>query len=233
MTHLSGEQMLSLHYGEEDDELKQHLNECSACQSEFRQIQQVLHEADKLSVPERADDYGTQVWRRIQPSLPVKRQKSAGWRWIWLGPVFAAAMTVAFLIGIFTQRHASERVFSEQARTRVLLIAMSDHLERSQRILAEFVNTDPANGLSSQEQTNARNLLAENRLLREMTGRAGDPLEASVLDQLERVLMDVVNGPPHPSDRQLQELQDRIRNEGLLLRVRMLGANALKKERKS
>ena len=121
---------------------------------------------------------------------------------------------------------------SAQARTRVLLIAMGDHFGRSQMVLAEIVNANPQKADLREEQARARELLAENRLLRETASRAGDGMQASVLDRLERVLLDIANGPAKPAPADLEELQQRIQNQGLLFEMRIIGSNARQKGQK-
>lgn len=231
MKHLNDHQLLSVYYGESNPHESQHLQGCAACQSDFRRLRLLLDEAHALPVPDRDHSYGSEVWRRLQPGLTVKPQKTFRLTW-WLGPAVAALVVAAFMVGVFSQRRIVTGALSQQARTRVLLMAMGDHLDRSQMVLAELVNTSPQGADLAQERASARNLLAENRLLREAAARTGTPLQISVLDQLERVLMDVANGPAEPSPGDFEELQDRIKNEGLLLQVRVIGANARRKGQK-
>src|SRR6201999_2137472 len=104
---------------------------------------------------------------------------------------------------------------------RVVLVAVGDHLERSQMLLVEIMNTD-ANGSVdfSNEQAEARDLLDSNHLYRVSAQQAGDPQIARLLDQLGRVLAEVANGPKEVSPEDLQQVRHTIQTEGLLFKVR-------------
>ena len=49
-------------------------------------------------------------------------------------------------------------------------------------------------------------------------------LDAALLDQLERVLLDIAHSPTQVSSGELKDLQDRIESQGLLFKVRIVGA---------
>jgi hypothetical protein len=115
--------------------------------------------------------------------------------------------------------------FSPKSRERVLLITMGDHLDRSQIVLAELANA-PESGKTdiSAEQQLATRLLGENRLLRQTAQHVGDASDAALLDQLERVLLDIAHSPTEVSSGELKDLQDRIEAQGLLFKVRVVSA---------
>jgi hypothetical protein len=77
--------------------------------------------------------------------------------------------------------------------------------------LVELANA-PANGKVdiSSEQRAASDLVSENRLYRQTALNAGEAGVASVLDELERVLVEVANSPAEVSSKQLASLQKRI-----------------------
>jgi hypothetical protein len=108
------------------------------------------------------------------------------------------------------------------ARERVLLMAMSDHLDRSQILLSELVHASPG---ALGEQERARDLLNENRLLRTTAMSTGDTSHAALLDELERVLLDVANSPASLSTGELDTMRNRIEGEGLLFKVRIMSSN--------
>jgi hypothetical protein len=115
---------------------------------------------------------------------------------------------------------------SEKARERILLMALSDHLDRSQILLTELLHADPETAALSGERDRARELLGENRLLRQSALHMGDARDADLLDALERVLLDVANGGFASSSNGLQMIQQRIDNEALLFKVRITGTDA-------
>ncbi len=82
------------------------------------------------------------------------------------------------------------------------------------------------------ERVRARDLLDENRLLRETASRDGDHVHAALLDDLERVLLDIANSGPKHASRDLEDLRERVDNEGLLFKIRIASANTREKEQK-
>jgi hypothetical protein len=120
-----------------------------------------------------------------------------------------------------------------QVRERVLLVAMGDHLERSQMVLAELANAGaPGKGRLdiSYEQSAAHDLVESNRLYRMTAASAGDTATASVLEELERVLLDVANGPSDMTSGQLDQLRQRIQDEGILFKVRVFASKVEQRE---
>ena len=78
----------------------------------------------------------------------------------------------------------------------------------------------------------ARDLLSENRLLRETAAHDGDLTHASLLDDLERVLLDVANSPAEMSSEDLLALQQRMEHDSLLFKVRITSIDARHKGQK-
>ncbi len=114
----------------------------------------------------------------------------------------------------------------------MLLVALSNHLERSQILLTELANASGTDGDWSGERERARDLVDENRLLRQTALHAGDRGYAALLDDLERVLLDVANSPAELAPDRLENLQQRIEDEGLLFKVRVTSTDARRKEQK-
>jgi hypothetical protein len=80
------------------------------------------------------------------------------------------------------------------------------------------------------EQERATNLLGENRLYRQSAAGAGDAMVAGVLDELERVLLEIEHAPSKISPAELDELRLRLRAEGILFKLRVLGSNVRSQE---
>jgi hypothetical protein len=70
-------------------------------------------------------------------------------------------------------------------------------------------------------QSEARELLASNRLYRTTATNAGDPALAGALDRLEGVLVEVANDP-NLTAADLQRVRDEMNTEGILFEVRVL-----------
>ena len=127
------------------------------------------------------------------------------------------------------------------AQRRILAAALSEHLAQSERILLEIVNgprTRPARatgeaagdagllagGHRRTSRRRASGLLDDNRLYRQTAARQGQLALASVLEDLERVLLDVARGPRELSRRAMAVLRARVDEQGLVFKVRVLEA---------
>jgi hypothetical protein len=207
-----------------------HLDDCPECRAAFDQLKRDLDELRDLPVPERGASYSGEVWARLLPALPAAKPRRPWLRWWTVAPALATMAAAAFFAGIlFEQRRPVGPGISAKARERVLLIAMGDHLDRSQIVLAELVNATPGTFDPGEERTRARALLSENRLLRQTATRTGDLSDAALLDELERTLLDIANGPANLSPADLETLQQRVESEGLLFKVRIVGTNVRQK----
>jgi hypothetical protein len=234
MNHLNEEELILHYYGEGGDTLacEQHLDECGECRALHASLQRVLNMVDTLPVPERSAEYGAEVWQRIEGRLGARRRAlwtlPGTWRWAGAGVAFAALMALAFLAGRFYPRsnHPAEVAAEAQNRERVLLVAVGDYLERSQMVLIELTNANPKGSLDiSAEQERAGGLVTETRLYKQTAERTGDARIAGVLDELERVLVEITHAPSKISQPQLEELRQRLEAEGILFKVRVLGSN--------
>jgi hypothetical protein len=130
---------------------------------------------------------------------------------------------------MYTQRHNNDqRAFSSNARERVLLLALSNYLDRSQIVLSEVANA-PDGGDIANERRSAEDLVTENRLLRQTAAKSGDPARAQLLDELERVLMEIAHSPSDTSAPEMESLRNRIEAQGLLFKIRVVGSNVRQK----
>jgi hypothetical protein len=231
VNHLTEDDLVLRFYGEDEDPKRTaaHLSSCEACRAAFASLRASLEAADIEPPPERGEDYGRRVWERIAPRLapaplsfrtrPLVKRAAAVL-------AMAASLVVAFLLG----RHlpgdrGRETPTPGQVRERILVVALGDHLERSQMILVELVNADPSGPLDiSAQRPWAEQLASANRLYRASAERAGEAGVASVLDELERVLVEVANAPDRLSPVEVRDLARRIEGRGLLFKVRVIGS---------
>jgi hypothetical protein len=141
----------------------------------------------------------------------------------------AASLVLAFWLG----RQFPAEAPTPVVRERILLVAVGDHLERSRMVLAELSNA-PAEGPADirSEQQWAASLVVENRLYRQAAHNAGDESVAGILEELERVLAEVANGPDVLSTHQLDELRARIEARGLLFKVKVVEGQVRAKARR-
>lgn len=236
MNHLTEEELVLFYYGESPDEgcIEEHMAGCEQCRAEFRSLQLVLNTVDAGPVPERGPEYGEAVWERIGSLLNARTGRRAFTWWIW-APATAALVLAAFLVGRLSHRGDTLQVTAsnQQVRERILLVAVGDHLERSQMVLAELSNAPGQKGKLdiSGERQMAEDLLDDNRLYRQTARNTGDTAVANVLDDLEQVLIEIAHSPSEVSSEQLADLQQQIESRGLLFKVRVLGSSVQAEER--
>ncbi len=235
MQHLTEDQLVLYHYGElaECAAVEQHLADCASCRASYEMLQDVLGAVEAAPVPERPETYGAMVWARLRRD--IARPAPAGF-FAWPRWAVAAAMGVlivaAFLAGRFWPRSAAPTIATAgQIRERILLVAVGDHLERSQMVLVELVNAKGNGAVDiSNERQWAEDLLDSNRLYRQTAAGIGETALASVLDDLERVLLEVAHSPSRLSSRDLDELRRRIESEGILFKIRVIGSKVQAQE---
>jgi hypothetical protein len=242
MNHLSEEQIVLHYYGdaEEASEVERHLAACPECRAEFARVQSMLKQIEPLEVPEPAAGFEEKTWLNLRDRLPEKGSflrrllKPSPQKWAFAG-VMAVLLAAAFLAGRFWPR-PPQQVAQQPAQVnpqRVVLVAVGDHLERSQMLLVEIMNADAKGPINfSNEQAEARELLDSNHLYRVSSQQAGDPQVARLLDQLGRVLAEIANGPTEVSPEDLQQVRHTIQSEGLLFKVRVVGSEVNSKVRR-
>jgi anti-sigma factor RsiW len=238
-THLSEDELILHFYGETEpgdvDRLNSHLASCAECQSARNQLVRVMTLVDSASPVEAPLGFERTAWARLEPQLPPSRSalrwtSSLFWfpQWALAGGV-AALVFAAFIAGRVTSidpgARPTEAVVANADPERVVHATVGDHLDRTQMMLVELVNadTDQADVLAG-EQPRAADLVAANRLLRASAQQSGDGAIVDVLDDLERVLMEIANAPAHASSNEITDLQSRITTEDLLFRLRVIAS---------
>jgi hypothetical protein len=219
---------------------------------------------DTLEVPEPESDYGQRVWREIasqlrpklQTKLPSKSrllpdggsERVKWWQGLFVPRRLAAFAGVAALVvlAFFAGRgvrkpdvpvpNMTANNNAVSMREKVLLLAVGEHLGRSEMMLTELSNTEGKSGGVrmidiSAEQRRAEDLLTENRLYRETALEQGETRIADVLDELERVLLDVSHSPDEVTGTQLQAIRERMDTAGILFKVRVVGEQLKERQR--
>lgn len=237
MKHMSEEQLILYHYGEAEDRraVEEHLLACGACREEMEEIRRTLAATEALPVPERNQAYGREVWVQLQPKL--EEDAPAGWL-AWLQPhrwalaaTMAAVLIVGILVGRYTGPNGGSTRTDEQVRERILLVAVGDHLDSSQMVLVELINAG-GNGTVdiSSEQQWADDLIEDNRLYRLTAAAAGETALASLLEDLERVLLEVARSPEELSSQEFNQIRDRIEEQGIIFKIKVLGSKVRERE---
>ena len=228
MNHATDEELVELYYGAGDEATRHHVEDCAACHEAFVRWQETLDAAKDYPVPDRPANYGSSVWARVQTHLPKHDRRRLPNKWCTLTPALAAALAIAFIAGIWTEHHRAMKPTSaptEKERERVLLLSIGNHLERSEIVLTELMHADPQTADLTAERGVARDLVNENRLLRDRAAQTGDAADAALLENVQRVLLDLANGSgDSPGDVEAE--QRRIEDESLLFKVRIRSVNA-------
>jgi len=156
----------------------------------------------------------------------------------------AAIVVLAFVLGsVWKRENRAPQVVSnptpspiqpvnntQQQRDRILLIVVNEHFDESERILVELSNLKPQEGLDiGPERARAEALLASNRLYRrsaEDRNEEGNVANvATLLDDLEPVLLQIAHAPSQVSANELRAIQKRVEAKGLVLKLRVVRAN--------
>ncbi len=245
MKHLSEEQLIAYQDGETSgrEAFGAHIAACSECKAELGRLTEMLTAFEALPAPDPGEDYGRRVWQQIAPRLQEKRgrwwqailapQEFFSPQRLAAGALIAVLVLVAFLAGRVSKRITpadggiTTTADSARVRERVLMLAVGEHLGRSEMVLMDIANAQPGGaGLKqvnfSSQRRRAEDLLDENRLYRQTALQEGDTGIVNVLDELERVLLDVAHSPQTVTPAQIKSIRQRIDDDGLLFKVRVL-----------
>lgn len=242
MSHLTEEQLVAHYYRDSSDAMP-HLESCGECRAQFETLRRVLALVDELPIPERDDQYGEQVWNRLRWRLDRGKRRT------WVSALAAAAvLALAFLLGRFvpretpapalvatntnttaaaTQTAAQSGAPAAGANERILVFVVSDHLDSTGRMLMEVANADPKKSLDiSAEQQRAGELVEANRIYRQTAAQRGDARIATLLSDIEPILIELSHAGATLSRDDLASMQKRIESKGLLFKVRVMSAQA-------
>lgn len=234
MRHLTDEELLLDFYEEgsavDRARMRAHLEQCEECRALDQELRAVLTAVDSAPITDPPSGFERDMWARIEPLLPVQQTWRA--RWSFMMPRLAVAASVgvllvaAFAAGRVWDRPASESPAAENEQVvseRLLRAEVEDHLERSQRMLVELVNADYEVGAPVVgDRTRAADLVAAGRLYRRSALEVGDAEIGMLLEDLERVLVEVANGPADIAPEELARLRRRIDDQDLMFRVRVV-----------
>jgi len=227
MSHLDEERLVAHSFGDGTPEDAAHCASCPECTAAAERLRAMLATVEPMDIPERGDDYGRVVWERLAPRIEAERdftRRSMRRRRTMTWGALAASVLIAFLAGREFPRSSPQvaEAIPAAARERILLLAVGDHLERSQVLLIELTNAAPGAGRGSSTQESAEALVSANRLYRASAVQAGDNGIASVLEELERVLVEVAHQPPDASAKEMERIRKRIEERGILFKVRVI-----------
>jgi hypothetical protein len=245
--HLNDDDLVLHYYGEmpseEEARAATHLAACDVCQDNYATLQRVMAFVDSAPAVEPAPGFERIAWARLEPALASSRR--GGWSsWFVLSPAsLALAAGVLLLLGASFMAGRMTRPLvpaagpatqsAEKVRERILLVDLGEHLDRSQMVLVELVSADDSGGDVdiSLERSRAEQLVAANRLYRQTATSTGDAAMASVLDDLERVLVDIAASPQTVSQEDLDSVRRRIVSKELLFKVRVVSSQVRERQK--
>ena len=244
--HLEDDDLVLHYYGEMADadeaRIEAHLADCSACQQNYTKLQRVMAFVDSAPAVEAPPGFEATAWARLEPALPLRRGNWFSW-FVFSPARLAFAAGVVILIGAAFMAGRMSRATApggsggvqtaEKVRERILLVDLGDHLDRSQMVLVELTSADDSAGSVdiSTEQVRAQQLVAANRLYRQTAASTGDVAMASLLDDLERVLVDVAASPSTVSQEDLDAVRRRIASKELLFKVRVISSQVRERQK--
>ena len=256
--HISDEDLLLDYYGEatpeQHAEMRAHVETCAECQALDHELRAVLALVDSEPVPDAPPGFEREMWARLEPlvsgfsrtnEVRLKADTTrADTTWSFELPRWALAASVAALaVGSFALGRVWDtpttpaRVSSANVRElseRMLRSEVEEHLERSQRVFVELVNADDsAPVLLARDRERAADLVAAGRLYRRSAEEMGDADTRDLLEDVERVLVEIANGPEVESSNDLSEVRARITDQDLIFRLRVMTAGMQARERRA
>lgn len=233
MKHMNETELIEHYYKESSNmaERERHLAGCAACARSYAELRRDLDGVKPLAPPARDEGYVEQVWQSIRRSLPVYERPKRSWTltqlWRPLGWAVACLLiAVAFFAGRQWERRQMPAVAvagDPHARQRVVIVVLGDHLDRSERLLVELNHAgSDVSGVAMPLRSEARELLATNRLVRQSAIETGDVRVEASLDRLERLLSELANEPDALSGADLDRLRQEMNTDSLLFDIRVL-----------
>jgi hypothetical protein len=259
--HLTDEEMLLDYYNESPSAdravRRAHLEKCEACRRLDREMRAVLALVDTAPTIEAPPGFGREMWARVEPHISARATRRPWWsvfaktptrlapvrHWA-LGVGMAVLLLASFTLGRVwdgaprrdqpTPQSSTPAGATGAVTERLLRAEIEDHLERSRRVLVDVVNGDDAAAVSlASDRTRAADLVADGRVYRGAADRIGDVEMRNLLEDVERVLVDVANGSSGPASKDLEDVRTRIDEQDLLFRLRVAGSEIRERQRRA
>jgi hypothetical protein len=241
MKNITDDDLTLLYYGDhENPELAAEVARSPELSKRFDQLSVELQRIDELMPPAVGDDYGSDVWRQIEPRLtPEYSAAGSGWK-SWFSRLLqprlslagalslALVASLAFMLGRQAdqpndtvppaQDLQATMAQIEMGTGRLLTSSVSGHLEQLTLTLTQFANMPET---SSAEAERATDMLVANRLYRKAAAAQGKHQLARFLADLEPLLIELAYEAHKASPETLNRMQQEVRNT-LLFRVRVM-----------
>jgi hypothetical protein len=241
MKHLTEEELIECFYNKNKaaNPASRHLEQCVACAEAYAALESDLALITPAEPPARDAAYGERVWRSIAPCLPVYEVRKRSWlrggAWRVLSYASACALLIAcaFIAGRVWEHKQLRTTAGDNLTTipqpaappqqRLVVVVLSDHLDRSERLLVELKHADAGSEeLISPLRDEARSLLAANRVCRQNAEKDDDPALTAALARLDHLLAELANQQGGLNAAALARLQEEMNSGSLLFEVRVL-----------
>ncbi len=169
---------------------------------------------EEIKIPEPDGGFEARIWARVSREIEAEARPSWNWKWMMV-PALAAALVIAFFAGRVTRQPDGVTAIAYLPQQQLLRAATVEHLDRTKIVLIETSN-------GGATRARAEDLISSNRLLRRSATAAGQFQTAELLEEVERMLVEIAHSPETMSQEEATALQARIREQGLLFRVRLL-----------
>lgn len=239
--HPGEEDLVLLFYGDTAPEVETrmaaHIETCVICQPVWQQIRTTLAAVDSAATPEPPADFERVMWARVQGALDgMVIERTPWWSPRHLVPAGALAAMLLGMLAIgrmwpvtpATEQaavggQATPASAAASQSERALLVAMDDHLERSELLLVELMNApdNDAVRLGFESET-AHDLLSSGRLYRQTATHTGNVHLAAMLEDLETVLVEIARSPRALRAQEMNALRTRIEQDDLIFKVRVV-----------
>jgi hypothetical protein len=229
-----------------------HIETCERCRALERELRSVLALVDQAPPMEAPPGFGREMWALIEPQIsarasarrswwrPVPSERSAIRRvegWALAGGMVALLMGAFSLGRVWDTPPSSGPAPSTgegALNERLLQAEVEEHLERSQRVLVDLVNADDVmTDAIAADRDRAADLVAAGRLYRRSAEAVGNVEMRDLLEDIERVLVDVANGAPDGSSKDLTDVRMRISEQDLVFRLRVAASAMRERERRA
>ena len=259
--HVTDEELLLDYYDESSTHdraaRRAHLETCEACRTLDREMRAVLAMVDAAPSVDAPPGFGREIWARIEPEIVARassprpwwaiftnerkrvlseRKRVEGWA---LAGGMAALVVASFAVGRVWDGAPRKQlepasIDASALNERMLRAEVGEHFERSQRVLVDLVNADDAAaGSYGSDRDRAADLVASGRLYRRSAEAMGDVEMRDLLEDVERVLVDVANEPLDGPSKDLTDVRMRIGEQDLVPRLRLAMSEIRERERRA
>lgn len=223
-------------------DVARHLAECTACAAEVEHLREVLHRVPKVvtrASEQRSEEFWNGFARRVEQRIGPKWEMQPApmldvlTSWFYFRrPALAAAGValagVGIVVSVWIARMAEVQPphdqIVEQAPVDEHVERVGQYFRRSKSLLVGLTNKKAPEGVPldlSLERQVSRQLVEEARQLRE---QPLDPGATQLIDEMERILIELANAEDAGVQSNMDLLRSGIRQENLLFKVRMAEA---------